>query len=778
MKTLAAWIFDVYAFGPDMIVWVIDTDGQAYALRDRFAPSFYVGGDMSEQLQVAHWLVDQGWDVNPMRAEGIDLFLGCAVPVRQVQVNKPKLFTTIFERVTRLKPNLPYYNADIPVAQMYFLEKNSFPLAFCQFVLDDDNRIRTFETMDSPWALDYALPPLKRMGIRLEGDALNPNHGYRAALEIETEDDVRVLNGDEPREMLERLRDLLLRYDPDLIVSDWGDSYVLPHLLRLAKKYQVELPFNRDRARPPLFQLPHSYFSYGRIIYKTASQTLFGRWHIDRQNAFLADDYGLEGAFEVARLTGIPVQRVVRTSTGTGISAMEIATAYRRGVLIPWHKQEPESWKSAYDLVQSDKGGLVYQPVTGLHEEVAEIDFVSMYPSIMARFNISPETVNCKCCREHVVPELGYSVCEKQRGVVPETIEPLIRKRIAYKKRIKELAPDDATRELYRRRQSAHKWLLVTCFGYLGYKNARFGKIEAHESVTAYGRECLLQAKEVAERRGFRVLQANVDSLFVQKKGTPQSGYDALLEEITRVTQIPIALEGIYRWVAFLPSRQDAQMSVSNRYVGTFVDGELKMRGIETRRRDTPPFIVAAQIEMLKVLAVATSRREMEQKIPAIIEMACGYVDALRSGRVPYQDLVITKRLSKAVEAYTKDTQLAIAARSLTEQGVELSPGESLQYIITEQRARAPRDRVQPLTQYRGRESYDSDKYIELLLRAVETVLTPLGVSYAQIEESVKAGVGRKECAPRIPKRRSDSLGPLFDFAARQAAEQARRPRS
>jgi DNA polymerase-2 len=48
--------------------------------------------------------------------------------------------------------------------------------------------------------------------------------------------------------------------------------------------------------------------------------------------------------------------------------------------------------------------------------------------------------------------------------------------------------------------------MLVTCFGYLGYKNARFGKIEAHEAVTAYGRDKLLCAKEIFEAAGFTVL--------------------------------------------------------------------------------------------------------------------------------------------------------------------------------------------------------------------------------------------------------------------------------
>ena len=767
MRMLEGWIFDVYPAGRDMVIWVIDADGRAHCLHDTFTPAFFVGGNPRDLVAVADTLIDQGWSVRVSRTQRTELFSGHALTVLQVEVTNLNLFSTLFERLTRAKPKLNFYNGDISLPQIYFFERKAFPLAFCHFIVDDENRILGLEVGDSPWALDYKLPPLKRMVIRLEGDAVNPNHGYRAPLIVETEDGDHELNGDDPREMLETLRDLLVHHDPDLIVSDWGDSFILPRLLQMSKKYNIPLPFNRDPSRPPHFRPPDSYFSYGRIVYKTASQVLFGRWHIDRHNAFLTDDYGLEGAFEIARLTQIPVQRVVRTSTGTGISAMEIATAYRHGVLIPWQKQEPEAWKSGLDLVRSDKGGMVYQPVMGLHEEAAEIDFVSMYPSIMARFNISPETVNCKCCPDHQgglshrVPEIGYSICQKRRGLVPETVEPLIRKRVEYKKRICEME-DGPQREVYRRRQSAHKWLLVTCFGYLGYKNARFGRIEAHEAVTAYGRECLLGAKEIAESRGFRVLHANVDSVWVQKRGTTQNRpdsnckeeYDALLEEITRTTLIPIALEGIYRWVAFLPSRQDAQTSVANRYIGIFDDGEIKVRGIEARRRDTPPFIVAAQMEMLKVLASAQSRKELSSLVEQVIQVACAYTDALRSGQVSYQDLVITKRLSRDPMAYSKDTLLAIAAKELAESGIELSPGESIQYIITEEHADAKCDRARPFIHYRGQEPYDVEKYIELLLRAVETVLTPLGIEYSKIKEWVKQGTGEAERAQLyLPKK-------------------------
>ena len=769
MPILEGWIFDVYPAGREMLVWVIDREGRAHALHDDFVPSFYVGGDSQELRAVARFLSDQRWDVHLARAERTELFLGQARLVLQVAVLNPSQFTTIFKQVTRFKPALTYYNADLPLAQRYFLARQAFPLAFCHIVLDHDQHIRTLAVNDSPWALDYTLPPLKRMVLRLAGDAINPNHqgnlsrGSHMPLIVETAEGVYALSDDNPRAMLETLRDLLIRHDPDLIVTDWGDSFILPRLLRFAQKHKVPLPFNRDASRSPLFRPAESYVSYGRIVYKTAAQILFGRWHIDRRNAFLTDDYGLEGVFEIARLTQMPVQRVVRTSTGTGISAMEMATAYRRGVLIPWRKQEPEAWKSGLDLVRSDKGGLVYQPLLGWYDEVAELDFVSLYPSIMARFNVSPETVNCMCCPEHRVPEIGYSICQRRRGLIPDTLEPLIRKRVAYKKRICEM-PDGPAREVYRRRQSAHKWLLVTCFGYLGYKNARFGRIEAHEAVTAYGRECLLRAKEIAEAHGFRVLHANVDAVWVQKRGTQRKDYDTLMEEITRATEIPIALEGIYRWVAFLPSRQDAQMSVANRYIGVFEDGEIKMRGIEARRRDTPPFVVAAQREMLQALASAQSRQALDALVPRVIAIAGAYADALRSGQVPYQDLVITKRLSRDPLAYSKDTLLALAAKELLASGVTLSPGESIQYIITEEHADAKCDRVRAFAHYRGREPYDAEKYIELLLNAVETVLTPLGITRAQVDAWV---IGKKPLRFDGGRPQNVGLGPLFDYAER-----------
>jgi DNA polymerase I len=158
----------------------------------------------------------------------------------------------------------------------------------------------------------------------------------------------------------------------------------------------------------------------------------------------------------------------------------------------------------------------------------------------------------------------------------------------------------------------------------------------------------------------------------------------------------------------------------------------------------------------------------LETLVLRVIEIACAYADALRSGQVPYQDLVITKRLSRDPMAYSKDTLLAIAAKELLGSGVELSPGESIQYVITEEHADAKCDRARPFAHYCGREPYDVDKYTELLLRAVETVLIPLGIERAQIEKWVKEGTGEIERAQlHVPKKKVEYWGPLFEFAER-----------
>jgi len=765
MTSLFGWLFDLYPDREGMAVWFIDRQGRAHHLRDSFTPVFYVRGPRQDLHDVCQMLRAQHALVSLRRTERLDLFLDRPLEVLEVGVRIPALLPRLFRQVADFRPHLTYYNADIPLAQRYVLARQTFPLAYCALELQGD-RILQLETLDSPWELDYELPPLRLLTLRLSGADEDPSRGARTHPERNRRGDLIVeVDGQTfhfPRARSRRLvlgvRHLLEHYDPDVLISTYGDNYILPRLIELARHYGIPLPLNRDRRRAVLRRASSSYLSYGRVVFRNEQHHLFGRWHLDRQNAFLANDYGVDGILEIARLSGLPPQTVARVSTGTGISAMQVATALRRGVLVPWQKRQPESLKTGIDLLAADKGGLVYAPLVGLHQHVAELDFSAMYPSIMVHFNISPETVGADCCQGEPIPELRTTVCRHRQGLVPETLAPLLEKRRRYKERMRALPEGDPRRERYRRRYSAHKWLLVTCFGYLGYKNARFGRIEAHEAVNAYGREVLLRTKELVEARGFRVLHLYVDGLWIHKPGARhQPDYDALLEEIHAETGLHIALEGVYRWLAFLPSRTEPRLAVANRYFGAFEDGSLKIRGIEIRRRDTPRFIKDTQLGMLELLAQARDAHEFRARVPQAVAYAQERLYQLRAGRVPVEQLLVTHRLSRRPEEFSVRTAAARVANQLARAGVELHPGERLRFLLVP----GPQKAL-PQEHLPGQIPYDRQAYTELMLRAIESLLAPVGVDRGTLELWLLGNAGYWGPPGALPPPGCDAGTPLL----------------
>jgi DNA polymerase-2 len=763
MPSFYGWLFDTYPRGRGMAVWFLDTEGRARVLLDHFTPAFYVRGPRGDLHDVCRMLRAQRAPVDLRRTERRDLFLDRQVEVLEVGVRFPAQLQRLQRQVADFRPNLTYYDADIPLPQRYVLARDIFPLAYCQ-VAHDGERLTAVEALDSPWEAEYRLPPLRVMTLRLDGELRNPARGYRSDLRVEVGGQSYVFKRSQGRQLLLGVRHLLDQHDPDLLISAYGDSFILPRLIELSRHYGIPLPLNRDQGQVVGHKRAHSYFSYGRVIFRDEQHTLFGRWHIDRQNAFLADDYGLDGNLEIARLTGLPVQTVARVSTGTGISAMQVATALRRGVLVPWQKRQPESLKSGLDLFAADKGGLVYTPIAGLHEHVAELDFTAMYPSLMVRFNLSPETVKAECCPGVPVPELGTPVCSHRQGLVPETLAPLLEKRARYKTLIRSLPESDPRREVYRRRYSAHKWLLVTCFGYLGYKNARFGRIEAHEAVTAYGREVLLQAKEIVEARGYRVLHLYVDGLWIHKPGArSRPDYETLLEVIKDQTGISIELEGVYRWLAFLPSRTEPRVAVANRYFGAFQDGSLKIRGIEARRHDTPAYIKDTQLHILEILADGRDAAGFKARLPQAVAYATDRLRRLRAGQAPAKSLVVQQRLSREPEEFRVRTAAARAVQQLLDAGVPLSAGEQLRFLYVpgpeKVRAWDLVDQTAP---------YDVEAYTELFLRAVESLLSVASVDRSMLENWLLAGAGYWGPPGVLPPPGADPRTPLLSAALRR----------
>jgi DNA polymerase-2 len=762
------WLFDVYAAPQNgVVLWLLGEDGARHCLHQPFPITFYIGGPAARLRALWRFLKDQPVEMKLSREERRDLFLPDPVPVLAIQVERAADQERLFRRAVDRFPDLNYYDADVPLALRYAAAHAVFPLARCRLAAGPDGRVEEVAALDTRWDLEPPPPPLRTLALEPDSD---PAHARPEHLLARFERYAYRLSLEPQRSLLVGLRAILQRHDPDLLLTSWGDTWLLPYLLEAARQARLPLPFNRDPSREALIRPEHTYFSYGQVIYMGQQVHLFGRWHIDRYNAILFMDYGLEGALEMARVTALPTQTAARVSPGTGISSMQMVTALCQGVLIPWHKQQAERPKSALDLLRADQGGLVYQPTTGLHYDVGEIDFVSMYPSIMVHFNISPETVGTSQAISQAAPELGPpGDPEQPPGLVPQTLAPLLGKRLALKSRLAVMPDWHPHYKLCKARASAHKWLLVTCFGYLGYKNARFGRIEAHEAVTAYGREALLRAKEAAEDQGYTVLHLYVDGLWVCKPGASRvADFQPLLDEILERTRLPVALDGIFRWVAFLPSRQDQRVPVANRYFGVFQDGSMKLRGIEVRRRDTPHFIGETQLEILVQLVQARPGDPHSVPLPRILGLLRRRLSALRSGKVPLEALLVTQKLSRVLDEFRTRSPVARAVAQLAAAGVETSPGERVRFLYTRGE---PGVHAWNLPYAPNPACLDTGRYAELLVRAAGTVLGPFGVSEALLRQWLFENAAYSAPPGVLPERKTAL--PLLARPARLSPEPA-----
>lgn len=729
-ERVKGWLFDVYPAKGAMVVWVISDDGRRLRLLDPFKPPFYVQakpqelGPFLRDINKSGLATLQGWTKKK------DFWTGELVEVLQVTIDDMERFSSYLKWLPRRYPKAHFYNCDLHPGQHYFYERNIFPLAYCDMEWDERGVLKSITPLDSPWDLEYKIPPLRVMELTGSG------RGFRLFfLQVRMDGYGLSFEQASPQEAIQGLNRLIRENDPDVVLTSGGDSFLFPALLSLARNCEILIELDRDRVEHKIAREGRSLFSYGRVLYMAPEYPLFGRWHIDKGNSFIYEECGFDGLVELGRLSKIPIQRLARRSTGTAITSMQLDKAVQEGILIPWKKAVPEKWKSGLELLIADKGGLVYQPILGLHEKVAELDFASMYPAIMAKFNVSPETVNCKCCPDAFVPEIGYTICRSREGLVPRVLRPILEKRKKYKELMGQAKGE--AREVLDQRQTALKWCLVVSFGFLGYRNARFGRIEAHEAVTAYGREKLLLAKEICEEKGYRIIHAIVDALWVKKEGVREADILELCREISRRTGLSIGLEGVYDWIVFVPSRATPEVPVANRYFGSFPGGRLKFRGIEARRGDTPPLVRKAQLAMMHELSKAKNALEFKEKVPNALDVLSSYVLYLLEGRARPEELLITRTLSKAPGEYERNDPMAIAARQYAKHGFRVHPGESVSYVLLDIKDPSLDERVRILPLLDGNTSYDQEKYLEYLSKAAETLLSQLGYSLPHLKNSL-----------------------------------------
>jgi DNA polymerase elongation subunit (family B) len=732
------WLLDITESvdGRSVVLWVKGrSDGRVRRTAVDYRPPFLVTGPRDELLGLARRLRDDP-----------------AVASCEIEVGRPSLFDRRRRPFVRVVPKVnpgrralaraidasggyatfTLYDVDLGPPQLYHLAHGLYPFAP---VAGSAPALVATEPAET---IDYLPPPLRvaRLAVHLAGERrgrIPPPDGRIGAVRVGGV----TLDGPEEA-VLRALVDELARAEPDVLLTDGGDEFDLPWLYRRAAACGLA-PEEFALGREPMPFSPvrpaRSFTSYGRVLHRAATYPVPGRFHVDRANSFLYEDAELAGLIDAARLSRLSLQTIARQSPGTCFTAMEMAHALAEDVHVPWKKNRPEGFRTGATLVASDRGGVIFLPPVGVHDRVEEFDFSSLYPHIMVRKNLSAETLECRCCPKSPLraPGLGYRSCTRRVGLIPRTLEPLLTRRLAYKATLRDpaLAPEEARR--LRQRVKMLKWILVTAFGYQGYRNARFGRIECHEAINAYARELLATLVSDAERAGYRVVHGIVDSLWLRPLDT---AHPPDPEEFARRASarfdLPLGYEGRYRWIVFLPAVTHG-LGVPNRYYGLYEHGEFKLRGIGGRRHDTPTFLRRFELEVLELLRGATDAAGVRALVPRALARADLFADRLAAGAWPVDELLIAHRIGQAPEAFVTFTDSVAALRQLAAAGAPRDAGETVRFVVLDRSSRSWRERVRAAELLHGDERYDVGAYLELLAREAETLLAPLGVRREEV---------------------------------------------
>jgi len=434
------------------------------------------------------------------------------------------------------------------------------------------------------------------------------------------------------------------------------------------------------------------------------------------------------------------------------------------------------------------EGGAVLEPVTGYYDQpVVTLDFASLYPSIMQKHNLCYSTLLRPTAPqevakdgsgemlEEVVPGLGHRFvsAKLRRGLVPMVLEELLTARAKAKKELKKVAADGGDpqlRAVLDGRQLALKISANSVYGFTGMSVGALPCQAIAASVTAYGRQMIERAKELVESnlsgaRGreceARVVYGDTDSVMMTL------GADLSMDKVfafgKEAAQIvsdafgaPVKMEFEKVYYPFL-------LMSKKRYAGlAFASptdaGKLDFKGIEVVRRDWC-LLVRQMVE--RSLQLLLRERSKERAVAYVRET----VAALRSGRVDYRLLVISKALVRdGAEAYAARQAHVELAERLRKQDPAHAPkvGERVPYVFVAKGSGSNAcDRAEdPLRALEAGVPLDADYYLDHqlkqpLLRVFEPVL---GGSKSSVEQAL-FGMGTSSASTSAPLRKKMAPG-------------------
>ncbi|MHA1596786.1 MAG: DNA-directed DNA polymerase I [Candidatus Asgardarchaeia archaeon] len=425
------------------------------------------------------------------------------------------------------------------------------------------------------------------------------------------------------------------------------------------------------------------------------------------------------------RISKLPISDVIRSSISQWITNLMYYEHRKRGYLIP-RKEDINRIKGvlytkAIIKGKKYKGAIVVRPSAGIHFNVTVLDFSSLYPSVIKRWNLSYETVRCphEECKRNLIPDTPHWVCTKRRGIASTLVGFFRDVRVKiFKKMAKDKDLSEHERKWYQTLSQAMKVFINATYGVFGSEHFALYCPPVAESTATLGRHIMLKTISKAEEMNLKVIYGDTDSIFLENP--KDEDIEALKTWSKRELNVELEVDKKYRWVALSGRKKN--------YLGVFEDGSLDVKGLLGKKRNTPEFCKRAFYEITKILKDVKNSEEFEDAKKKIFQIVRKNYSMLERGEFDLKDLAIKVQITKPLSLYTKTTpQHVKAARLLESKNKRVEVGQIINFIKT-----VTKPGVKPVELASKRE-VDVNKYKEYLKSTLEQILDALNINFEEI---------------------------------------------
>ena len=766
---------------------------QVCVLYDKFEPYFYVipnkGADITRQLKDLK--IERNNQTYPIiRVEEVKKkYLGKDVDAIKVFTNLPGNIPVIREELKNWNSIESINENDILFTRRFLIDNNIVPLTLYEAEGSfgaQNLKVPAFKASKiTPFGTETFLRP-RTLSVDIETytpqyKEIAPEKNPIIMLSFYAKDFEKVFVWkrfktdldyvefvDSEAQLLEKFKEVIETYRPDILTGYFSDGFDLPYIKTRADKYKIRLDIGLDfstlkvkRGATTSVQIAGithlDIFKFIRKIISgtlktetynlnaVASELLDEKKHdVDLNELSKAWDNGTglnqfcEYNLNDAKLSYKLAEKLMPTiSEMVKITGLTIYDVNRMGFsqLIEWYllRQAPNFNEIAPNKPTNDevlkrrlqtyKGAFVFKPKPGLYNNIVVFDYRSLYPTIIGSHNISPGTINCDCCQEDATPvptEDNKKIwfCNKRKGFIPTIIEDLINRRTRIKEIIKNQM--DEKFAILDARQNSLKLLANSFYGYLGFFMARWYSIECAQATTAFGRHYVNQVIEKAEKSGFKVIYGDTDSTFQTLNGKTKEDAMKFTEKINEDLPglMELEFEGFYPSGIFVSAKVGA-FGAKKKYALVDENNILKIKGFESVRRNWSSIAKETQEKVLEIILKEHDNEKALEYVKKVI-------DDLRNKKIPLEKVIIHTQLQKEISEYNARGPHVAVAQRLKNKGIAIGPGSMIKFIVT-QGSDIIRNRSK-LPEEIKEGDYDSDYYLHhQVIPAVERIFDVLG---------------------------------------------------